>query len=451
MVARSGAALLQAAQLWWLRDDVQQFQRRYFGTPWATLLLLCASLLALAAVTGGLPATRQLFDAHSRANTEELYISWHPGASGDDRPLPSDVVPAWAHDSRLLTGVAPFVISREHAFSPVLNGPGPLVIKTEASLFPVLNLQAAAGQFPAPAQAGQWKLEAPSESASLVIDYPTAQLISPLNGKVIGSRLRVGKNWFRVAAVLPRSFRFLTRQPIVFLVEHLMPETNVMVVAHIKPGATKAAIDRELVRIAEDKTYYFFASQLRLRFQRDAILLPLSIFGMGTLGSALLTLAVCGIRMRDTKRNWTGTRSRWALRRIAYFAVKTALGLFFVFMAGLELCRLPSSILLGSRDPANGPFLLWLYIAGSMAVFFLSVADGRRRCRNCLRLLVSPVRVGSPGCLLLDWSGTELICSEGHGVLHVPHMTTSWEAEAQHWITMDDSWQDLFAAGKKHR
>jgi hypothetical protein len=48
----------------------------------------------------------------------------------------------------------------------------------------------------------------------------------------------------------------------------------------------------------------------------------------------------------------------------------------------------------------------------------------------------------------LDWSGTETVCAEGHGVLHVPHLAPSWDEEAEHWIALDESWQELFAGTK---
>ncbi len=437
-----------ALNVWWLRDDTQTFIRKWFGSPWATIAGLLLSLLLVAVASGGLPATWLLFTANSPANSRELFILWHPGTSGGVRPLPADLVPAWQANSRTLESVAPFVISREHARSPLLTNPGPLVISTTARLFDVLQVSPLAGKFPKQLAGEELRRLAPSEQATVVIDYGTAQAISHRTAKVLGSQMFVGREAYRVVAVLPQKFQFLTRQPLAFLVEQTMVEPSVMVVARTRPGISKQAINRELVKIAEEKTYTFLASQLRLQFQRDAIMLPLLVFGMAALGSALLTVAVCGLRMRETKRNWTGVRSRWALRRILYFVAKTVLGLGLVCISGLELSRFPGAILLASRDPANGPFLLWLYIAGTMAILFLSVADSRRRCRHCLRWLVSPVRVGSPGSLLLNWSGTELICSKGHGVLHVPHMTTSWDGDSQQWITMDESWQELFAQKK---
>ncbi|MBV8865329.1 MAG: hypothetical protein JO210_08020, partial [Acidobacteriaceae bacterium] len=112
----------------------------------------------------------------------------------------------------------------------------------------------------------------------------------------------------------------------------------------------------------------------------------------------------------------------------------------------LEWSRSESAVLYASRDPAAGPFLLWLYILGTMGVLFWAVADQRARCRVCLRLLCFPVRVGCPGCLLLNWSGMELLCTEGHGLLHVPHLAPSWDEESERWISLDESWKDLFAA-----
>jgi hypothetical protein len=33
-------------------------------------------------------------------------------------------------------------------------------------------------------------------------------------------------------------------------------------------------------------------------------------------------------------------------------------------------------------------------------------------------------------------------------VLHVPHMTASWDEEDEHWIALDESWRELFAPMK---
>ena len=66
-----------------------------------------------------------------------------------------------------------------------------------------------------------------------------------------------------------------------------------------------------------------------------------------------------------------------------------------------------------------------------------------RRCRVCLRRLGTPIAIGAPGHVLLDWSGTELVCSEGHGVLYLPDSQANWLERAR-WDNLDASWADLF-------
>jgi hypothetical protein len=55
--------------------------------------------------------------------------------------------------------------------------------------------------------------------------------------------------------------------------------------------------------------------------------------------------------------------------------------------------------------------------------------------------------VGAPSYLLLDWGGTELVCSEGHGMLHVPEMESSC-LELGQWVQLDESWKPLFEEDK---
>jgi len=89
------------------------------------------------------------------------------------------------------------------------------------------------------------------------------------------------------------------------------------------------------------------------------------------------------------------------------------------------------------------PLSTWLFLMASAAVLSWSIADQRRRCRTCLRRLGMATHVGCSGSLLLNWAGTELVCIEGHGMLHVPEMESSWN-EPERWTVLDDSWRGLF-------
>jgi hypothetical protein len=78
-----------------------------------------------------------------------------------------------------------------------------------------------------------------------------------------------------------------------------------------------------------------------------------------------------------------------------------------------------------------------------MVALSWSLHDQSRRCRYCLKRLGNEASVGMPGYLFLGWWGTELVCSEGHGLLHVPEMKSSWQ-EFDQWVSLDESWKPLF-------
>jgi MacB-like periplasmic core domain len=73
-----------------------------------------------------------------------------------------------------------------------------------------------------------------------------------------------------------------------------------------------------------------------------------------------------------------------------------------------------------------------------------ALSDQRRRCPVCLELVAHPARVGQFSRTFLAWSGTELMCTSGHTLLHVPELPTSWFSN-QRWMFLDPSWKFLFA------
>lgn len=62
-----------------------------------------------------------------------------------------------------------------------------------------------------------------------------------------------------------------------------------------------------------------------------------------------------------------------------------------------------------------------------------SFLDQDARCRHCLRSLAAPARVGRPSWNFLDFNGTHLACPNGHGLLSVPEIETSWRQSSE-WI-----------------
>jgi len=82
-------------------------------------------------------------------------------------------------------------------------------------------------------------------------------------------------------------------------------------------------------------------------------------------------------------------------------------------------------------------------LLGSILALRWAIVDQRKRCPVCLRLVKNPVRVGRPSQTFLEWYGTEFMCAKGHGLLHVPEISTSCYS-AQQWLRLDRSWSSLF-------
>lgn len=137
---------------------------------------------------------------------------------------------------------------------------------------------------------------------------------------------------------------------------------------------------------------------------------------------------------RDVKLPWTTGLRRWL-----FLATKIGLLLPAIYFGSLDLAYL------WTWSGANTAEYMQLVTSFCATLFALrwALRDQRQRCPVCLRRLTCPVRVGQPSRNFLSWSGTELICSGGHGLLHVPELPTSWFG-APRWLHLDPSWSGLF-------
>lgn len=120
-------------------------------------------------------------------------------------------------------------------------------------------------------------------------------------------------------------------------------------------------------------------------------------------------------------------------RRWLFLAAKVALVEPIVIFGSLTLAPLAG----------NSGLQAHAALIGQVLALRWAITDQRRRCPVCLRLLSNPVRIGQASQTFLEWYGTELICTHGHGLLHVPEIPTI-SFRTQRWLAMDPSWQSLF-------
>ena len=130
-------------------------------------------------------------------------------------------------------------------------------------------------------------------------------------------------------------------------------------------------------------------------------------------------------------------RARWNLFLVAKVALTLALG----FLATL-VATVPARMAVGRYADWVELLLSSLVVTAGLRWALL---NQEQRCQKCLRMLGQPTRVGPPSRNFLDWNGVELVCSDGHGLLHVPEMQGSWCWYDQ-WVELDPSWSTLLSS-----
>ncbi len=117
---------------------------------------------------------------------------------------------------------------------------------------------------------------------------------------------------------------------------------------------------------------------------------------------------------------------------------------FTLVIVTIDLCSTDLAYGFHANDPVTA---LYIQVATAFPALLFAfrwiLQDQRRRCPECLGLLSNPARVGQASCNFLSWNGTELFCSRGHGLLHIPELPTSWFS-TQRWLCLDPSWLCLF-------
>jgi hypothetical protein len=259
-------------------------------------------------------------------------------------------------------------------------------------------------------------------------------------GKTPASVMMNGRR-FRVAGVLNKEFWFLNRRIGVWEImgEAENPGAKMGVVVRLGQDVSKSQAEAELESILQTRGVNAWSSLIAISPLTDRVR---SVFG----SFALALMLAIGTILPAVRPNF-GTWSPRALARAVFFCSKSALLLLAVLLAGLEFTRAPSITMLGGTDLATEPLSTWLFLLGCMGVLSWSIFDQRRRCRVCLRRFGLAAQIGCTGCVLLSWSGTELVCLEGHGTLHVPEMVSCWQ-EREQWTSLDDSVVELFAKGR---
>ncbi len=148
-------------------------------------------------------------------------------------------------------------------------------------------------------------------------------------------------------------------------------------------------------------------------------------YGMASALTLFVSYATSFVTISETNSDHG---RRW-FRASAFHVAKVLLLLLSAGLVSTDLC-LPLETYAAF---AAMPLELLAFVFLSLLGLRWSFLDSQARCKECLRCLAPPKRVGPPSWNFLDYNGTELACLDGHGVLTVPELETSW-CSSSAWV-----------------
>ncbi|HET8890336.1 MAG TPA: ABC transporter permease [Candidatus Angelobacter sp.] len=411
-------------------DEVPRTARFCLGTVFFALVFLVL-------VTGLAPTIRSGFKPLPFHQPDRLaYLAMHGSFTKYDEENLFRATAQWAERSKTAEMVAAYSWHPVSLVFPheVVND---ISARVSPNFFDLLGNKAALGRLFTPAD------EANCAQCVVITDRLwKAEFNSDRN--IVGKTISVDGRPGTVIGVLPESFVFTFPEVSVWLLPRWGITTNNFAdrtgaVLRMQPHATLAQAKQEFRQMADHDGYSqpqmeSFVSRAHQGVKLYLFFTVLSLFGGVALGSSRLG----GAKTRKIKLSFAHGLRWWG-----FFSVKTLLLLAICFVGSLELTGRVSIMLTGSVHPLVGPFSTWLFLVTAMIALSWSLYDQGRRCRFCLRRLGNEASVGTPGYLFLGWWGTELVCSDGHGLLHVPEMKSSWQ-EFDQWVSLDESWKPLF-------
>jgi hypothetical protein len=418
-------------RLWW------QNQPRFVplhGSAAQCLLCLGGLLLATYLFSILSPGVRAEHDFSSAPVRPGTILIQEIGANGDSVPtMAIDQVRIWKQASqRFVDGFAFYRVARE----PVELGPHAAATWQIAQASS--NLFAVAG----------WSLRHVASNEEARFDMPRLILSERMwrqkfgaNPDIVGTVLLVGLRPARVAGIAPADAWRLPGNSDAWLLKpdsEISPNDRGYVVAHLTPSG-RSALWGGLVNIASYDSrrseHDFLGKSLEEQTPN-----PAYIYWFGAFLALFALPAIASVSLAEC--SFSSHKPSWIRRavRLGFLAMKIVLIMLIAYFSSVDLAYWHLSVF--------SPLGAYMQLVTAFAVFLFgmrwALLDQRQRCPVCLRRVGNPAQVGLASRTFLAWNGTELICADGHTLLHIPGLPTSWFS-TQRWLYLDASWDFLFA------
>ncbi len=424
----------------WLRqNDLCSFIRRVFrlGSPARCVFFLTVLAVISLSLAFYLPGTRKALLPSPYRDADSLVMISRGGYSWAPFPTVqfSEYQPWTKRTDHLFTGVAFYQPIHKRVHIGRHQAVELSIARASDNLFELLQVPIGYG---VPKRANR------KYTAELVLSRETWRKYFGGDHRIIGHVLSLAGQPVLVAGVIGEDSWRLPGQMDAWLLESqqqmatLSPHTEGFVLANVRASDFIIPPDGEFhmtVTKADGGQDRYGCRTLAKQNQQ-----PFSLFLFALTLACLCLPATTALPLGEYPTNsnqllWTIRTRRWI-----FLLIKLALIIPIVYFVSVDLAYFSSSM-----NPVSSQYIqLGTSLPALLFAFRWALRDQRKRCPVCLRLLSNPARVGHSSRNFLAWNGTELICVQGHGLLHVPDISTSWFS-TQRWLYLDSSWNGLFS------
>ncbi|MFZ0393650.1 MAG: hypothetical protein WBX09_12915 [Terracidiphilus sp.] len=358
-----------------------------------------------------------------------------------DAPVSQPTVPfaqfrTWAASrQRYFDGLAFYRITVESAGKPAHPFPALRVAHASANLLPILDL---------PLQLSPM-LRGDDRLPALVVSREAWVRVFAGKPLLAGSQIQIGGRIVRIAGTVSYGSWQLPGHPDAWLMESNRDLASTtprgsdgFVIAQLSPLGQSMMSD-SAISIVDDRGEISEFDGILLAPPIDG---PERVFWFALFLALLALPAVTSISMSESAFSSHRPSVLSRLCRWCFLAAKFSLGACIAYFAS---CVLAYWNIVGFSPMAEFAQFVYAFVI-CLFIFRWAVLDQRNRCPVCLRRVTHPAQVGTASCTFLGWNGTEMICTGGHTLLHVPSLPTSWFS-SQRWLYLDASWEFLFAGG----
>jgi hypothetical protein len=438
IVAFTLGAFQDAFWLW--RDHSSALPRRLFrpGTPSRCILVFSIAIAACLLVAYCRPGVWSMVRPYPYRDAAEMVMIARGGFESTSSPtIEFSEYQSWRQNSgHLFTGLAFYQLVTKSIDAGTGSAPVLPIARASANLFELLGIPISSAVSPA----------ATRYSTRMFLKRSIWLKYFGADSHLFGRSLWVDGQQVILAGIVEDEYWRLPGKTDAWLLEDdkhlsaLQPDAEGYVLAHAAPSVFPGDGDgrRRMYAARKDGSYDWFACESLSQRTRQ----PFSVFLFALLLACLALPATTSLPLGDYPVNSNHVPWTTRVRRWAFLALKFVLIVPLVYFASFDLAYASSSL------SVDAPELIELSSAfcGLLFAFRWALRDQRKRCPVCLRTLTNPARVGQFSRNFLAWNGTELVCLSGHGLLHVPDLSTSWFG-SQRWLYLDPSWTGLFPVG----